>query len=87
MRLGYLPSEPPFLSSTLDPKTLEPADPSNKRASRQISNPDILGFLDNKVSFYDLYTRLTNRAIDLFVKANRRKFALKLHGSLAALDL
>jgi hypothetical protein len=30
---------------------------------------------------------LTNRAIDMYVKAGRRKFALKLHGSLAALDV
>jgi hypothetical protein len=34
-----------------------------------------------------LYTKLTNRAIDAYVKAGRRKFAVKLHGSLAALDV
>lgn len=38
-------------------------------------------------TFYDLYLGLTNRAIELYAKGNRRKFALKLHGSLAALDL
>jgi hypothetical protein len=30
---------------------------------------------------------MTNRAIDAYVKAGRRKFALRLHGSLAALDV
>jgi len=36
--------------------------------------------------FYDIYVKLTNRAIDAYVKAGRRKFALRLHGSLAAMD-
>ena len=30
---------------------------------------------------------ITNRAIDLYAKGGRRKFALKLHGTLAALDV
>lgn len=42
--------------------------------------------MENKAAFYDHYVRLANRAIDLHVKAGRRKFALKLHGFLAALD-
>lgn len=66
---------------------MESTAADDRRVSRQISNPDVLGFLSNKTSFYDSYIRLTNKAIDLFVKAGRRKFALKLHGSLAALDL
>ncbi|KAL5529216.1 hypothetical protein ACEPAG_5190 [Sanghuangporus baumii] len=87
VRLGYLPAEPPFSNSVEHGEQTDSTPAVNRRASRQISNPDILGFLDNKASFYDSYIRLTNKAIDLFVKAGRRKFALKLHGSLAALDL
>jgi hypothetical protein len=34
-----------------------------------------------------MYVKMTNRAIDAYVKAGRRKFALRLHGSLAALDV
>jgi hypothetical protein len=39
------------------------------------------------MAFYDIYVKLTNRAIDTYVKAGRRKFALRLHGSLAAMDV
>lgn len=90
MRLGRLPNEPPFSSSIVDMG--ETADGhlngnTVNRVSRRVSNTDIVGFLDKPASFYELYIRLTNKAIDMFVKAGRRKFALKLHGSLAALDL
>lgn len=43
--------------------------------------------MEDKEVFYEAYVKLTNRAIELYAKAGRRKFALKLHGSLAALDL
>jgi hypothetical protein len=59
----------------------------SKRESQVISNPELLECLGNQTAFYDLYIKLTNRAIDTYVKAGRRKFAVKLHGSLAALDL
>ncbi|PAV23661.1 er to golgi transport-related protein [Pyrrhoderma noxium] len=89
IRLNFLPFEPPFSNCAAD---LSPEMDSNQESSvinhdsQSISNTDILGFLGNKASFYDLYIRLTNRAIDLFAKSGRRKTALKLHGSLAALD-
>ena len=59
----------------------------SKRVSQVISNPELLECLGNQTAFYDLYVKLTNRAIDAYVKAGRRKFAVKLHGSLAALDV
>ena len=52
-----------------------------------ISNPELLECLGNQTAFYDLYIKRTNHAIDAYVKAGRRKFAVKLHGSLAALDV
>jgi trafficking protein particle complex subunit 10 len=58
-----------------------------RRESRTISNSELLKCLGDQAAFYDLYIKLTNRAIDTYVKAGRRKFALRLHGSLAALDV
>ena len=53
----------------------------------KISRIELLSALEYKEGFYDLYITVTNRAIDLYAKASRRKFAIKMHGSLAALDL
>jgi trafficking protein particle complex subunit 10 len=58
-----------------------------KRDSRAISNSELLRCFGDQTSFYDLYINVTNRAIDAYVTAGRRKFALRLHGSLAALDV
>ena len=43
--------------------------------------------LQDKEIFYENYVNLTNRAIGLYQGAGRRKFALRLHADLAALDL
>lgn len=61
------------------------SDPSSY--TKSISNKDLIAAMNDRNTFYEQYVRLTNRAIDMYVKAGRRKFALKLHGSLAALDL
>lgn len=88
VRLGYLPNETPFSSAfNSDEGAAKASNAEKKRMSQSVSSQDVLSSINSKVSFYDVYTKLTNRAIDLFVKAGRRKFALKLHGSLAALDL
>ncbi|KDQ60741.1 hypothetical protein JAAARDRAFT_172897 [Jaapia argillacea MUCL 33604] len=82
VRLGHLPPRPPFssVSPTVTPDTATfPKD--------NISNPELTLALNGAEVFYDLYVRITNRAIDLFKRAGRRKFALRLHGSLAALDV
>jgi trafficking protein particle complex subunit 10 len=60
---------------------------AHRRTTSHISNEEILSSLKDKEAFYDLYSRITKRAIDFLAKAGRRKSALKLHGSLAALDL
>ncbi|KAF9264760.1 hypothetical protein L218DRAFT_979450 [Marasmius fiardii PR-910] len=80
VELGHLPTKPPF-SSILSFY--------GKRTSSggQISNEQLLATLTDKEPFYDLYIQITTRAIDLYAKAGRRKFALKLHGSIAALDI
>ena len=62
-------------------------DPKAKRGSRTITRTELLASLEEQDALYDLYTKVTNRAIELYATAGRRKFALKLHGSLAALDV
>jgi hypothetical protein len=68
-----------------------PSTPSSstpqERLSQKITQPEILSSIEDIDAFYDLYINVTNRAIDMYAKAGRRKFALKLHGSLAALDV
>ncbi len=52
-----------------------------------ITNTELLAALEDQDALYDLYVNITNRAIELYASAGRRKFALKLHGTLAALDV
>ncbi|KAG1740807.1 uncharacterized protein EDB91DRAFT_339634 [Suillus paluster] len=56
-------------------------------STQRISNHEVMLAIGNEEPFYDLYCTTLNRAIDMYVKAGRRKFALKLHGFLAALDI
>ncbi|KZT11270.1 uncharacterized protein LAESUDRAFT_809238 [Laetiporus sulphureus 93-53] len=87
IRTGHLPSRPPFSIALPPPnpemKTIEP----RKRFSKKISRSELLKVLTDKEAFYDLYQQITNRAIEQYANAGRRKFALRLHGNLAALDL
>ena len=86
---GYLPSKPPF-SLVIPTPTVVSSSPDtlNKRSSEySISKAEIISAIGDKDVFYDLYTTISNRAIDMYVKAGRRKFALKIHGSLAVLDV
>ncbi|KAJ6455695.1 trafficking protein particle complex subunit 10 [Mycena sanguinolenta] len=82
VKVGHLPARPPFSNSPRPPSS------SGSAASdKKISSSDILGCIQKRDTFYETYVGITNRAIDMYAKAGRRKFALKLHGSLAALDL
>ncbi|KIM49469.1 hypothetical protein M413DRAFT_60851 [Hebeloma cylindrosporum] len=78
---GHLPRSPPFaLSLTLT----KPLPPGTKIA---FENETLNTATNDREAFYKLYIAVTNRAIDLYAKSGRRKFALKLHGNLAALEL
>ncbi|KAJ7452540.1 hypothetical protein B0H11DRAFT_2245998 [Mycena galericulata] len=82
VKVGHLPARPPFCTSPgSSPSSSLPA------SDKTISNVDILESIKNQDTFYETYVAITNRAIDMYAKAGRRKFALKLHGSLAALDV
>ena len=79
--MGHLPSTPDFFTSAS-------SKPSPRISSDgNITNEDLLRVIADQSAFYETYIAITNRAIDMYTKAGRRKFALKLHGSLAALDL
>ncbi|KAJ7098036.1 trafficking protein particle complex subunit 10 [Mycena belliarum] len=82
VKVGHLPARPPFSNSPNPPSTS-----GSPESDKKISNPDILESIKSGDTFYDTYVGITNRAIDMYAKAGRRKFALKLHGSLAALDV
>ncbi|EEB93507.1 hypothetical protein MPER_07821 [Moniliophthora perniciosa FA553] len=82
IKIGHLPLKPPFSSVSTSQVVNEKPSPSN-----QITNSQLLATFSDKEAFYELYVQTTNRAIELYAKSGRRKFALKLHGSLAALDL
>ena len=53
----------------------------------QFANQILNTAFSNKQAFYELYTAVTNRAIDFYAKSSRRKFALRLHGTLSALEV
>jgi hypothetical protein len=80
--LGHLPARLPFARVTATSTAAQA--PS---AKGEASDPKFIASLRDSGAFYELYVAITNRAIDLYVRAGRKKFALKLHGDLAALDL
>lgn len=83
MVIGHLPASLPFSPWEVSPAT---SDRGNTNLS-QISRAEILSAIKDQAVFYDLYVNLTNRTIDTYAKGNRRKFAVMLHGKLAALDV
>ncbi|KAL4077208.1 trafficking protein particle complex subunit 10 [Scleroderma yunnanense] len=87
IKVGHLPSCVPFLMAAY-PSVVVPSSPFPDRgsSSQRISKYEIMLAIGDSEAFYDLYCTVSNRAIDMYVKAGRRKFALKLHGCLAALD-
>jgi hypothetical protein len=78
---GHLPPSAPFSLS------LSTTTPLPSPQNLQFSNETLNVAINNRQVFDELYTALTNRAVDLYAKSGRRKFALKLHGFLAAFEL
>ena len=84
MIVGHLPASLPF---SVSETPLTAADRNGTHLSQGISRVEILSAIKDQAAFYDLYVNLTNRTIDTYAKGNRRKFAVMLHGKLAALDV
>ncbi|KAI0797709.1 trafficking protein particle complex subunit 10 [Abortiporus biennis] len=81
IKLGHLPAQPPFSIAL-------PSKPSSRdRRRTKLPKPEIMDTFEDKDKFIELYLSCTRRAIELFASAGRRKFALKMHGSLAALEV
>ncbi|KAF8810122.1 hypothetical protein BYT27DRAFT_7135471 [Phlegmacium glaucopus] len=78
---GYLPPTPPFSTALSMDKQLQPG------TKIQFINETLNTAVSNQQAFYELYAAITNRAIDFYAKSGRRKFALKLHGTLSALEV
>ncbi|OBZ75937.1 Trafficking protein particle complex subunit 10 [Grifola frondosa] len=85
--IGFLPSRPPFSIALPSQCSATKGDVQQSHSSQGISKSELLSALNDKDAFYDLYVSITNRAIELYASAGRRKFALKMHGTLAALDV
>lgn len=81
-----MPSEIPFSMSIPFPAPVSDGVPDNG-TSGSVTKAEIVSAIADKDVFYDLYVNVTKRAIDLYGKSDRRQFALKLHGTLAALDV
>ena len=81
MIVGHLPTSLPFSVSEI------PLETANRNPSQKISRVEIISAIKDQAAFYDLYVNLTNRTIDTYAKGNRKKFAVMLHGRLAALDV
>ncbi|PSR94078.1 hypothetical protein PHLCEN_2v4506 [Hermanssonia centrifuga] len=82
----FLPVQPPFSNSLPNEEKADGSKPK-EQALDTISNLELRTALQDKDTFFELYVGLTNRAIELYASAGRRKFALRMHGSLAALDV
>lgn len=92
VQLGHLPHTPPFSMSV--PAASRPSTPSSTGSAPpvsahvgKISCEPILAATRNREAFDKIYISATNRAIAMYDKGGRRKFALKLHGCIAALDV
>ncbi|KAH9934671.1 trafficking protein particle complex subunit 10 [Fomitopsis serialis] len=83
-RTGHLPSRPPFLSALAEPIS---RNTQAQRSSQTISRQELLAAIADRDALFDLYVTITNRAIECYASSGRRKFAIKLHGNLAALDV
>ncbi|KAF9517292.1 hypothetical protein BS47DRAFT_1380623, partial [Hydnum rufescens UP504] len=81
---GHLPDSLPFSMATSSPLPTSRATlPSHPAA---ISEKNILAAIGDRETFDKLYIMITNRSIECYTAAKRKKFALKLHHSLAALE-
>ncbi|KAG8969021.1 hypothetical protein FRC03_004988 [Tulasnella sp. 419] len=88
LRLSYLPLTPPFSfasrSSTRNPLA---SPPTPSQMGPPISQQDLLDAISDQAKFDQLYVTTTNRAIQTYTSCGRKRLALKLHTSLAALEL
>ncbi|KAH8829685.1 trafficking protein particle complex subunit 10 [Flagelloscypha sp. PMI_526] len=83
VKQGHLPRIPPFSTDPTD-TSFDHIQTTDSKDS--VANASFTESITDKDRFYELYTATTNRAIKSYADGGRKKFALKLHGSLAALE-
>lgn len=71
-----------LLSSSFSPV---PAPAVNTNTT-PITQKDLLAAMAERDTFDKLYIMITNRCIECYTTSSRKRSALKMHGSLAALD-
>ncbi|KAG8757193.1 hypothetical protein FRC14_002285 [Serendipita sp. 396] len=87
IHLGYLPNKPPFsLCWHTSGEEITPRFADGQPLNSKITRDELIAALRSKEEFDALYISTTQRAIEYYAEGKRRKFALRLHGDLAALD-
>ena len=88
MGSGHLPFEHPFAMSLQEVSSVPSPNPDADGDSRPpVSRKDLLDAITSVENFDKIYVDLTNRTIRAYTTSGRKRCSLKLHGSLAALEL
>ncbi|BGP18137.1 hypothetical protein JCM10213v2_006192 [Rhodosporidiobolus nylandii] len=88
MSAGHLPTTHPFAMSLneISPSTASTASAAAPSSRPSVSRQDLLDAIAEQGAFDQLYVGLTRRAIQAYQASTRKRCALKLHASLAALE-
>ena len=90
VQVGHLPARVPFEMSLAEPtgevSLAVSQTPTAERFPQPISRTAVVGAVADRVKFDVLYTSAARRAIEAYMACGRRRFAIKLHACLAALE-
>jgi hypothetical protein len=82
----FLPNRNPFSLSWHSSHPPQSWFAEGEDVHSKITRPELVPILNDQTAFDSLYISTTQRAIEYYAEGKRRKFALKLHGDLAAFD-
>ncbi|KZT57215.1 hypothetical protein CALCODRAFT_555435 [Calocera cornea HHB12733] len=83
----HLPAVDPFLALARPDHASNLSEEEEERGKRTISNKELLAAVEGRDEFDRLYVATTKRAIEACVVSKRKRAALRLHFSLAVLDV
>ncbi|GAA5838645.1 hypothetical protein JCM11251_003252 [Rhodosporidiobolus azoricus] len=87
MGVGHLPTTHPFAMSLNESSPTSSATANAQTVDRPpVTRRDLTDGVAHQESFDKLYINLTHRAIQAYQSSGRKRFALRLHAYLAALD-
>ncbi|EJU03022.1 hypothetical protein DACRYDRAFT_106200 [Dacryopinax primogenitus] len=89
LHTGHLPPIDPYLALSKDAHNDSSvrSGEEEERGKRTISNVELLAAIKKRESFDQVYVNTTKRAIECCVISKRKRSALRLHFSLAVLDV